>query len=335
VDEDPSSLEDGLEGALRRALSDAVGGVEAGTEGLDRIRARIGGRPPRPWLLAVLSGAAERVRSWTWRGHWAWPGRLLTRTFPVPGALGTWRIGVLWLATGLAGIAVIASVSLGVQPVRRAITAASAVLDPAGALSPPGAGTNGAGAQTTTDGTGLLAGGGVTAAPQPSPTSASGSRGGPGGAAPGTSSAQCQPPTSGPTGKPAPTALAPGATSSAEGTTRRVARHPSARVAPGTTGAPDPPAASASACTVTPATTTPTVATGASWTPAGTGPSDTGPAGPTPTVTPPTETPTSTPTGTTPTGTPTSTPTGTPTSTPTDTPTSTPTDTPTPGPALT
>jgi hypothetical protein len=332
VDEDPSSLEDGLEGVLRRALSDAVGGVEAGTDGLDRIRARIGGRPPRPWLLAVLSGAAERVRSWTWRGHWAWPGRLLTRTFPVPGALGTGRIGVLWLATGLAGIAVIAGVSMGVQPVRQAITAASAVLDPAGALSQDGAGTNGAGSQTTTDGTGLLADGGVTASPRPSPTSASGSRGGPGGAAPGTASAQCQPPASGPTGNLAPTALVPGATSSAEGTTRRFARHPHARVAPGTTGAPDQPAASASACTVTSATatTTPTVATGASSTPAGTGPSDTGPAGPTPTDTTPTDTPTTTPTGTT-----TTTPTETPTTTPTDTPTTTPTDTPTPGPALT
>ena len=74
VSETPSSPEGGLEDALRRALSDAVSGIEPGSDGLDNIRARIGGRPPRPWLLAVLAGAAERVKSVTWRGHWAWPG---------------------------------------------------------------------------------------------------------------------------------------------------------------------------------------------------------------------------------------------------------------------
>src|ERR1700760_73983 len=67
-----SPEDDDLEQALRRALSAAGDEVETGTEGLDRIRARIGDRPPRPWLLSVAFGVLERVRNWTWRGHWAW-----------------------------------------------------------------------------------------------------------------------------------------------------------------------------------------------------------------------------------------------------------------------
>ena len=61
--------DDRLEGALRRALSDAGSAVEPGADGLDKIRARIGDRPPRPWLLSLLSGLVDRVRHWTWRGH--------------------------------------------------------------------------------------------------------------------------------------------------------------------------------------------------------------------------------------------------------------------------
>ena len=181
--ENPSSPGDGLEDALRRALSDAVGRIEPGTDGLDSIRARIGRRPPRPWLLAVLSGAVERARSWTWRGHWAWPGWPLARThltrrgrrprhrkgtpaekpsrrgdrLPLLGALGAlggWRTGWLTLAAGFAGIALIASVSFGVQPVRQTIIqAGTTVLHGDGAYPPPppwgGGGTDGAGTQTT------------------------------------------------------------------------------------------------------------------------------------------------------------------------------------------
>src|ERR1700742_2098529 len=65
--------EDDLEKALRRALSAAVGKVEPGVDGLERIRARPSHRPPQPWLLAVVSTLAARARNWTWRGHWAWP----------------------------------------------------------------------------------------------------------------------------------------------------------------------------------------------------------------------------------------------------------------------
>ena len=75
MSESPSSPEDGLEDALRRALSDAVSGVEPGADGLDNIRARIGRRPPRS-LADVASSRAppSGCRFWTWRGHWAWPG---------------------------------------------------------------------------------------------------------------------------------------------------------------------------------------------------------------------------------------------------------------------
>ena len=41
----------GLEEALRRGLAEAVGRIEPSADGLERIHARIGGRPPRPWLL--------------------------------------------------------------------------------------------------------------------------------------------------------------------------------------------------------------------------------------------------------------------------------------------
>ncbi len=311
--ESPSSPGDGLEDALRRALSDAVGRIEPGTDGLDSIRARIGRRPPRPWLFAVLSGAAERARSWTWRGHWAWPGWPLARThltrrgrrprhrkgtpagkpsrrggsLPLLGALGAlggWRAGWLTLAAGFAGIALIASVSFGVQPVRQTIIqAGTTVLHGDGAYPPPppwgGGGTDGAGTQTTA-GPGPVADGGPTAGAQPSPTGASSPGGGPGGAAPGPgSSAACQPPTAGATGKPTPAAAGPGTTSStwpagvaaSPGTTRST--YP---VAPGVTGSPDQPTAtpdspatSASTCAVTPgpATTTPATTTPATTTP--------------------------------------------------------------------
>src|ERR1700756_536631 len=71
-----SPEDDGLEEELRRALSEAADAVETGTDGLDKIRDRIGSPPPRPPALRGLLGAVERVRYWTWRGHWAWTARL-------------------------------------------------------------------------------------------------------------------------------------------------------------------------------------------------------------------------------------------------------------------
>src|SRR5579863_5882832 len=118
-----SEDDDDLEDRLRRALSEAAGGVEPGSDGLDKIRSRIAGRPPRPWLVSVLFGWAERVRNWTWRGHWAWPDRLSRRVeawwsrlrrarFPA------WGTRSLALAAALAAVALIASVTLGVHPLR-------------------------------------------------------------------------------------------------------------------------------------------------------------------------------------------------------------------------
>jgi len=109
-DEDP-------EESLRRALSEAVSGVEPGADGLDKIRARIGNRPPRPWPLSVLFGLIDRVRNWTWHGHWAWQDSLpRPRAFWRPRSRRSnfpgWGTGGLRLVTVLAGIAVIAGISL-------------------------------------------------------------------------------------------------------------------------------------------------------------------------------------------------------------------------------
>uniref|UniRef100_UPI00260DC5DB hypothetical protein n=1 Tax=Trebonia sp. TaxID=2767075 RepID=UPI00260DC5DB len=71
--------DEGLEQALRRALSAAVNQVEPGADGLQRIRARTAGREPQPWLLSVASEAVSRVWHFTWRGHWAWPESLARR----------------------------------------------------------------------------------------------------------------------------------------------------------------------------------------------------------------------------------------------------------------
>jgi len=155
-----SPEDDGLEDALRRALSDAASEVEPGTDGLDKIRTRIAGRPPRPWLLSVLFGAADRVRNWTWRGHWAWPSwlsrlaevrwpRLRRGNFP---GWGNWS---LRLAAVFAAVAVIASVTLGVRPFRNAILQASTALQGGGGGShQTAAGTEGSGKQSVEGGTG-------------------------------------------------------------------------------------------------------------------------------------------------------------------------------------
>ena len=151
---------DGLEETLRRGLADALGQVEPSADGLERIHARIGGRPPRPWLLAVGADALAAARHWVWRGHWswqwswAWPTALPAavggavprvpwsslprlRRLPRPGELlrpGPARsprtapvVDVGWLRPigVLAAIVLIASVSFGVQPFRQAIIQAS------------------------------------------------------------------------------------------------------------------------------------------------------------------------------------------------------------------
>ncbi len=133
-----SPEDDGLEEALRRALSDAASEVEPGADGLDKIRARIGDRPPRPWLLSVLSGLVDRVRHWTWRGHWAWQDSLpraqrLSGSADHDGATFRDRdIGWLRFVTVLAGVAVLAGIALGVQPFRHAILQASSSLNGGG-----------------------------------------------------------------------------------------------------------------------------------------------------------------------------------------------------------
>jgi len=140
----------GLEEALRRALSDAASEVEPGSDGLDKIRARIGNRPPRPWLFSVLAGLIGRVRHWPWRGHWAWQESLprlgdtrepRSRRGNFPG----WGIGGLRFVTVLAGIAVLAGVALGVQPFRHAILQASSSLNGGGGSPRGNAGTEGGG----------------------------------------------------------------------------------------------------------------------------------------------------------------------------------------------
>ena len=170
-----SPEDDGLEEALRRALSDAASEVEPGSEGLDKIRTRIAGRPPRPWLLSVLFGAAERVRNWTWRGHWAQPGwlsRLAEARWPRlrQGRFPAWGSWSFRLAAVFAAIAVIASVTMGVRPFRNAILQASTASHGGGSGSQTIAGTEGSGTRSAEGGTGLS-----SASPAPSGAGSTGS----------------------------------------------------------------------------------------------------------------------------------------------------------------
>jgi hypothetical protein len=193
-----SPEDDGLEDALRRALSDAASEVEPGTDGLDKIRTRIAGRPPRPWLLSVLSGAVDRVRNWTWRGHWAWPSwlsrlaevrwpRLRRGNFP---GWGNWS---LRLAAVFAAVAVIASVTLGVRPFRNAILQASTALQGGGSGShQTTAGTEGNGTQTVEGGTGTSPASPVPSGQSSTGSAASASRTSNGAKSP-ASAAKCQP----------------------------------------------------------------------------------------------------------------------------------------------
>ena len=151
-----SPEDDGVEEALRRALSEAADAVEPGTDGLDKIRDRIGDRQPRPWPLSVLFGVVERVRYWTWRGHWAWTCRLPKLPGPREwrsrwGNFPRWGIGSLRLGVVLAGITVIAVIMLGVQPFRQAVIQASAALNGGSPSQRVSAGTEG-------NGTGTIAG---------------------------------------------------------------------------------------------------------------------------------------------------------------------------------
>ncbi|MGH3263751.1 MAG: hypothetical protein ACRDNS_17365, partial [Trebonia sp.] len=194
--------DDGAEEALRRALSEAARGIEPGADGLERIRARIGGRPPRPWPIAVGAGVVDRVRHWTWRGHWDWRGRWDWRS--TLARLGAprerrsrrggfpWRsVGWLRLVTVVGAVAILAGVGLGVQPVRQAILQASASLNGFGGTSRGSAGTEGHGSPAS-------AGDGSPAAGRPSAspsggigTVSSGSSGHPSGAAHPTATNAC------------------------------------------------------------------------------------------------------------------------------------------------
>ena len=177
--------DNGMEEALRRALTEAVSQVEPGRDALDRIRTRIGHRPPQPWLVSVIADILGRLRHWTWRGHWAWqlssawpatvaaPSALpwpRLRRLPRPGAPrpaaarpAAARVAVParhprfvrldtvnWLrpVAVLAGIAIIASVSFGVQPFRQAIIQASNTVLTGGQQPTGGAGTEGSGTPT-------------------------------------------------------------------------------------------------------------------------------------------------------------------------------------------
>lgn len=152
-----SPEDNGLEEALRRALSDAAGEVEPGTDGLDKIRARIGNRPPRPWLFSVLAGLIGRVRHWPWRGHWAWQDSLprlaaLQERRSRRGNFQESGVGWLRFVTVLGGIAVLASIALGVQPFRHAILQASSSLNGGGGPPRGSTGTEGGGTQASAGG---------------------------------------------------------------------------------------------------------------------------------------------------------------------------------------
>ena len=85
-----------MEESLRRGLAEAVGRIEPGADGLERIHARIGGRPPRPWLLTVGADTLDAARHWVWRGHWSWQWSWAGPT-ALPAAVGGAPPRVPWL----------------------------------------------------------------------------------------------------------------------------------------------------------------------------------------------------------------------------------------------
>jgi hypothetical protein len=181
---DPTDL---LADTLRQALSETAGAFTPGADGLGKIRAKIGGRPPRPWLLSMVAHGAERARYWTWRGHWAWPSLSSPAAIAWPGSRPTrgahrrsrtgseWGFGGLRLVSVLGGIVVIAGLSFGVQPFRHAIIQASSnVLDGKSPTASGGGGTDGHGTPASAQGggpasVGASGRGGATASGQPRP----------------------------------------------------------------------------------------------------------------------------------------------------------------------
>jgi hypothetical protein len=181
---DPTDL---LADTLRQALSETAGAFTPGADGLGKIRAKIGGRPPRPWLLSMVAHGAERARYWTWRGHWAWPSLSSPAAIAWPGSRPTrgahrrsrtgseWGFGGLRLVSVLGGIVVIAGLSFGVQPFRHAIIQASSnVLDGKSPTASGGGGTDGHGTPASAQGggpasVGASGQGGATASGQPRP----------------------------------------------------------------------------------------------------------------------------------------------------------------------
>jgi hypothetical protein len=160
-----------LETTLRRELTAAVDGVEPAPDALERIRARTARRPPQPWLLTVVSGAASRARYWVWHGHWAWPDSLpRPRAVSWPGAAWAARAkratGGDWLrpVAVLAGVAFIAVVALAVPPLRQAIGHVTSNVLTGGQTS-GGAGTDGHGTQNGGGGGTLTNGARNTAGP--------------------------------------------------------------------------------------------------------------------------------------------------------------------------
>jgi hypothetical protein len=332
--------DNGMEEVLRRALTEAVSQVEPGSDALERIRARIGQRPPRPWLVSFAADVLSRARHWTWRGHWAWQLSLAwPATIPAPSAL-PWphlrrlsqpgaaqpvasrpdvarpgaapRSGparprrflrlddVNWLrpVAVLAGIALIASVSFGVQPFRQAIIQASSTVLSGGQPSNGGAGTEGNGTPTG-DGTGSSG---------PSKTSGSNHVVVPGRG--GTTSSNAASPSPAPSANCQPSLM--------RYWTSDLVHMTSAKAAAGTVTSPAPETAADLMPSTSPSPS-PTPSCAAATPNASPTPSPTVSATPTPTTSSPTPTATPTDTGTG-TGSPTATPTdsGSPTATPTD-----------------
>jgi hypothetical protein len=202
--------DDGLEQVLRQALSSAVGQVEPGDGGLERILVRTGAAAPRPWLSSVAAEALRRVRHWTWRGHWAWQDHGLWRLgfrrakatsvaafgtgvaawhrwgFPVPASRPHAPVWVR-LAAGLGAAASITAVALAMPPVRAALVAVSSSMLTGGnqAVPPDTGGAGGPGGTNGTthrDGTTATISGVHTVRPSGSPSRAGTASAGPWGA---------------------------------------------------------------------------------------------------------------------------------------------------------
>lgn len=308
-----SPEDDNLEERLRRALSEAAGEVEPGSDGLDQIRARIGDRRPRPWLFSVLSGVVDRVRNWTWRGHWAWPDSLpglgalrkrRSRRNNFPRGATRW----LRLVTVLAGVGVIAAVTLGVQPIRQAILRGSTSVN--GGTPRGGADTEGNGTQAN-NGSGTPAGGGTQSggAQARLGSTTTSSRKTPTAAPHPTSSAGCAasllPVVT--SGTSIPAGVTPDAPSTAP-----AAPVSTVTASPALPTQPSPTTSTVTTCPVTPSTSSPTPTSAASPSSAVPTPTDVSSTPLTmPTAGDPTQRPTASPTGTTETGTETGTASGT------------------------